>query len=195
MRAILSAYLNKDLTILAEQDLTTAPVTPTWRWLCRHPVCWLGFGFGTGLAPKAPGTFGTLPAIPLAALWLMLGLPLWLNIIFALLLFLVGIFICDYTEQALRRQDYGGIVWDEIVAMMLILFCIPAGWIWWLAAFVIFRFFDAVKPWPIRWFDARVHGGFGIMLDDLIAAIFSLLVLLLAGYCISSYDSNLNIFR
>ncbi|WP_420895140.1 phosphatidylglycerophosphatase A [Snodgrassella communis] len=172
------------MIILAKPETTTTPVTPTWRWLCKHPVCWLGFGFGTGLASKAPGTFGTLPAIPLAACWLLLDLPFWYSIVLAVLLFLVGIFICDYTEKALGRQDYGGIVWDEIAAMMLILFCIPTGWIWWLAAFAVFRFFDAVKPWPIRWFDARIHGGFGIMLDDLLAAVLSLLVLSLAGYLI-----------
>ncbi|WP_370659346.1 phosphatidylglycerophosphatase A [Snodgrassella alvi] len=172
------------MIILANSETTTPLVTPTWHWLCKHPVCWLGFGFGSGLAPKAPGTFGTLPALPLAALWLMLGFSFWYNIVFAVFLFLVGIFICDYTEKALHRQDYGGIVWDEIAAMVLILFCIPAGWIWWLAAFAVFRFFDAVKPWPIRWFDKRVHGGFGIMLDDLIAALFSLVVLLLSVYLI-----------
>lgn len=164
---------------------TTSPITPTWRWLCKHPICWLGFGFGTGLAPKAPGTFGTLPAIPLAAGWLMLDLPLWLNIAFAIILFLVGIPICDVTEKLLQRQDYGGIVWDEIAAMMLILFSIPISGVWWLVAFVLFRIFDALKPWPIRWFDARVHGGFGIMLDDLIAAIFSLIILLTALYFLS----------
>ena len=72
------------------------------------------------------------------------------------------------------RQDYGGIVWDEIAAMALVLFFVPQTWAWWLAAFAVFRFFDALKPWPIRWFDARIHGGLGIMLDDLLAAVFSL---------------------
>ena len=170
------------MIILANSESTIFPVTPTWRWLCKHPICWLGFGFGTGLAPKAPGTFGTLPALPLAALWLQLRLPLWLNILFGVILFLVGIPICDLTEKRLQRQDYGGIVWDEIAAMMLILFCIPCDFVWWVVAFAIFRFFDALKPWPIRWFDARIHGGLGIMLDDLIAALFSLMVLLSAVY-------------
>lgn len=170
---------------MTKLEPTTSPITPTWCWLCKHPICWLGFGFGTGLAPKAPGTFGTLPAIPLAAGWLMLDLPLWLNIAFAIILFLVGIPICDVTEKLLQRQDYGGIVWDEIAAMILILFSIPISGVWWLVAFVLFRIFDALKPWPIRWFDARVHGGFGIMLDDLIAAIFSLIILLTAVYFLS----------
>ena len=89
----------------------------------------------------------------------------------------MGIKICDVTERELGIQDYGGIVWDEIVAMMLVLAFVPQTFFWWLSAFVLFRLFDAVKPWPIRWFDARVHGGFGIMLDDVIAAGFALLVL------------------
>ena len=94
-----------------------------------------------------------------------------------LLLFIVGIKICDVTERELGIQDYGGIVWDEIVAMMLVLAFVPQTVFWWLLAFLLFRLFDAVKPWPIRWFDARVHGGFGIMLDDVIAAGFALVVL------------------
>lgn len=152
-------------------------VTPTLGWLVRRPICWLGFGFGTGLAPKAPGTFGTLPALPIAALVLSLQLPMWLNILVAAAFFVAGVVICARTEAALGQQDYGGIVWDEIAAMLLILLCIPASWGWWLAAFVLFRLLDALKPWPIRWFDARVHGGFGIMLDDLIAALITLALL------------------
>lgn len=154
----------------------STPIQPTWAWLWRRPICWLGFGFGTGLAPKAPGTFGTLPALPLAALMVWLGSPCWLNVVIAACLFVVGIPICSYTEKALGRQDYGGIVWDEIAAMTLILLFIPPSAWGWVVAFALFRLFDACKPWPIRWFDARIHGGFGIMLDDLIAALLSLLV-------------------
>ncbi|WP_066569123.1 phosphatidylglycerophosphatase A [Snodgrassella sp. CFCC 13594] len=154
---------------------------PTWRWLIRRPICWLGFGFGTGLAPKAPGTFGTLPALPLAAGILSLHLPIWLNLLVAIAFFVVGVVICARTEAALGQQDFGGIVWDEISAMLLILLFIPMTWGWWLAAFVLFRLFDAIKPWPIRWFDARIHGGFGIMLDDLIAALIVLLILKVTG--------------
>ena len=96
---------------------------------------------------------------------------------FCIALFFWGIRICGYTERELGIQDYGGIVWDEIVAMLLVLSLIPFKWSWWLAAFVIFRLFDALKPWPIKWFDRRIHGGLGIMLDDLIAAVMTLLVL------------------
>ncbi len=149
-------------------------------WLVRHPVCWLGFGFGTGLAPKAPGTFGTLPALPLAYLWLQAGASP-LSLAWACIpLFVIGIYICGHTERAIGRPDYGGIVWDEIVAMLLVLAWVPFTWWWWLAAFGLFRVLDALKPWPIKWFDARVHGGFGIMLDDVIAALFAIGLLQLA---------------
>ncbi|MGB4881800.1 MAG: phosphatidylglycerophosphatase A [Neisseria sp.] len=155
---------------------------PTFSWLLKRPICLLGFGFGTGLAPKAPGTFGTLPALPLAALCMALGIEgFWLALL-CLFLFIVGISICNHTEAQLGVHDYGGIVWDEIVAMMLILAFIPATWLWWLVAFATFRFFDAVKPQPIKWFDQQVSGGFGVMLDDIIAALMSLLLLKLGAY-------------
>lgn len=153
------------------------PIKPTLTWLLEKPICFLGFGFGSGLAPVAPGTFGTLPALPIAALLLALGLGPWGLTVLSVVLFFVGIGICDYTEKALGIQDYGGIVWDEIVAMILVLAWTPTGFWWWVLAFALFRFFDAVKPWPIRFFDAKVHGGFGIMLDDVIAAGFALVVL------------------
>lgn len=92
-------------------------------------------------------------------------------------LFFLGIWICNVTERALGVHDYGGIVWDEIVAMLLVLACIPQGLGWWTTAFIVFRFFDAVKPPPIRWFDRQVSGGLGIMLDDIIAAVMSIMVL------------------
>ncbi len=172
-------WRQKDSTILAKQ---LPAFKPTFAWLLQRPVCLLGFGFGTGLAPKAPGTFGTLPALPLAALCMALGVDgIWLALL-CVPLFIAGIAICNRTEAALGVHDYGGIVWDEIVAMMLVLAFVPATWAWWLAAFVVFRFFDAVKPQPIRWFDERVSGGFGVMLDDIIAALMSVLLLKLLGY-------------
>lgn len=154
-----------------------AEIKPNFKWLLARPVCMLGFGFGSGLAPKAPGTFGTLPAIPIAFLLAVVGVSVWMWLAVSLVLFIGGVFICSETERQLGIQDYGGIVWDEIAAMVLILGFVPFTWGWWLAAFVVFRILDAVKPWPIKWFDARIHGGLGIMLDDLIAALFSLVVL------------------
>ncbi|MDO4997065.1 MAG: phosphatidylglycerophosphatase A [Neisseria sp.] len=150
---------------------------PTFAWLWQRPICFLGFGFGTGLAPKAPGTFGTLPALPLAYLCISLGISGWYLAFLCFILFVFGVYVCNVCERELGVEDYGGIVWDEIVAMMLVLAFVPLSLGWWLLAFAVFRFFDAVKPPPIRWFDERLHGGFGIMWDDIIAALFSLLVL------------------
>lgn len=154
-----------------------AEFKPSFAWLLQRPWCFLAFGFGSGLAPKAPGTFGTLPALPMAFILFLLGVSGWCLALLCAVLFFWGIKICDHAEKELGMQDYGGIVWDEIVAMMLVLAFVPFKWHWWLAAFVLFRLFDALKPWPIKWFDARIHGGFGIMLDDVIAALMTLLVL------------------
>ena len=154
----------------------------TWQWLVKRPVCFIGFGFGTGLAPKAPGTFGTLPALFIAGLLLGCGLGKFGLAALSVILFFIGIWICDVTERSIGVHDYGGIVWDEIAAMMLVLACVPQGLGWWLAAFAAFRFFDAVKPPPIRWFDQKVRGGFGVMLDDFIAALFAIAAVHFLGW-------------
>lgn len=155
---------------------------PTFSWLKSRPLCLLGFGFGSGLAPVAPGTFGTLPALPIAFVLYLIGITGWWLAALCVILFVWGIWICSLTERELGIQDYGGIVWDEIVAMLLVLAFVPFHWAWWLAAFAVFRLFDALKPWPIKWLDKRVHGGLGIMLDDAVAAGFTLVVLHIAEW-------------
>ncbi|HQS57257.1 MAG TPA: phosphatidylglycerophosphatase A [Gallionellaceae bacterium] len=149
---------------------------PDWRLLVSHPAHFFSLGFGSGLMPKGPGTAGTLVAFPLY--W---GLaPLmndYLFLLFLLLAFIIGISICDKTGRALGVPDHGGIVWDEIVAFMLVLFFTPAGIYWQILAFVLFRFFDIVKPQPIKYFDQNMHGGLGVMFDDLLAAGYALLCL------------------
>jgi phosphatidylglycerophosphatase A len=137
----------------------------------RNPVHLLAFGLGSGLAPKAPGTFGTIAALPLC--WLVYPLSDLLYLLVTLALFVVGIWICDRTSRDLGVHDHGGIVWDEWVGMLVTLWMVPPGWIWWLAAFVLFRLFDILKPWPISWLDRHVEGGFGIMLDDLLAGLLA----------------------
>lgn len=154
-----------------------AHTKPTFSWLIQRPICYLGFGFGTGLAPVAPGTFGTLPALPIAYILIHLGISGMGLALLCLPLFLLGICICEHTERTLGIADYGGIVWDEIVAMMFILAFVPFTWTWWLLAFAVFRLLDASKPFPIKWFDQRIHGGFGIMLDDMLAAVMSVAIL------------------
>lgn len=151
-------------------------IRPTFSFVFGHPAHWLAFGFGTGLARFAPGTFGTLVAFPL---FYLLQPQLSVTGFFVLLvaMFVVGIWACDKTGRDLGVSDHGGMVWDEIVAMMLVLFIAPDGWLWQAFAFLGFRFFDIVKPAPIRHFDRTMKGGFGVMFDDIIAAFYTLLVL------------------
>lgn len=151
-------------------------VKPGWRFLFRHPAHFLAFGFGSGLARRAPGTFGTLAAFPIY--WYLA--PRLSDAMFLLVLagsFAIGVRACDITGKALGVSDYGGIVWDEVVAFLLVLFFTPPGWEWSLLAFALFRFFDIVKPPPIRYFDSNWHGGLGVMFDDLLAAGYALLCL------------------
>jgi len=151
-------------------------VQPNWRFLFSHPAHLLSFGFGSGLARKAPGTFGTLVAFPFY--WYLA--PRLSDMLFILVLiwaFAVGVWVCNITGKALGVADYGGIVWDEVVAFLLVLFFTPNEPAWQLLAFALFRFFDIVKPQPIRYFDKNWHGGLGVMFDDLLAAGYALLCL------------------
>ncbi|MEW5944175.1 MAG: phosphatidylglycerophosphatase A [Pseudomonadota bacterium] len=145
---------------------------PDWKFITRRPAHFLAFGFGSGLSPKAPGTIGTLAAFPLY--WLFSGLAPAVYLAVVAGLFAAGVRWCDVTGRALGVEDYGGIVWDEIVAFLLVLAFVPQT-VWGFAAgFALFRLFDIWKPFPIRWFDRRVGGGFGVMLDDLLAAGYAL---------------------
>lgn len=143
--------------------------------LLKSPVHLLALGFGAGLSPKAPGTVGTLVGVAGYAFIEPLG---WrAHGLIVLLAALAGIWICGESARRLGVHDHGGIVWDEIVGYWLTMWLAPPGWSWMLAGFVLFRFFDIVKPWPIRVLDRRVHGGFGIMVDDLVAGVFAALCL------------------
>jgi phosphatidylglycerophosphatase A len=151
-------------------------IRPDSRFMLSHPAHFVALGFGTGLAPVAPGTVGTLLAFPLYSLLaLQMGALALFGVI--LLLFAVGVWACERTGRAMGIADHSGMVWDEVVAMMLILLIVPAGVSWWIAAFFLFRFFDVVKPPPIRHFDRTLKGGFGVMFDDILAAFYTLLVL------------------
>jgi phosphatidylglycerophosphatase A len=139
----------------------------------------LAFGFGSGLSPFAPGTAGSLAAIPLAWPLTQLSLPVALGLLAALFVF--GVWLCGRVGRRLGVHDHSGIVFDEFVGLWLVLVCVPLNWVWWLAAFALFRLFDAAKPWPISWLDRRIHGGLGVMLDDLLAGVFCLVILVPAG--------------
>lgn len=146
----------------------------------KNPIHFLALGFGAGLVPKLPGTAGT-------AVGVLIYLPLqslhWLYyLLLVLILFVVGIWLCAKSAAELAVHDHPGIVWDEIVGYLIAMTAAPQGWGWIMLGFCLFRLFDINKPWPIRWLDQHVKGGFGIMIDDVLAGIFSVAILQLIAY-------------
>ena len=151
---------------------------PTPQFAASHPAHLIAFGFGAGLSPWAPGTAGTLLAWPIG--WFFGGAyPPAIMLCTLGVLFVVGIWACGLTGRRLGVHDHGGMVWDEFVAFLVILAIVPRTLEWQAAAFVAFRFFDIAKPPPIRWLERRYHGGFGVMIDDVLAAGYTLLLLAL----------------
>lgn len=149
---------------------------PDFRFVFAHPAHFVSFGFGVGLMRLAPGTFGTLLALPLY--WYLLRALSPLEALLTLaVLFAIGVWACSVTGRDLGVADHGAMVWDEVVAFLLILLVAPEQPAWQAAAFFLFRAFDVVKPSPIREFERRVKGGLGVMADDILAAGYTLLVL------------------
>jgi thiamine-monophosphate kinase len=138
-------------------------------------VQFLAFGFGSGLAPRAPGTAGTLVAIPLYLLFAGSSLAVYSAV--CVIAVAIGVWLCGRASKELGIHDHPGIVWDEFAGYWITLWAVPASWHGVLLGFLVFRFFDIAKPWPISWCDRHVHGGFGIMLDDVLAGVISCAVL------------------
>ena len=141
----------------------------------RDPVHFLAFGFGSGLLPIAPGTWGSF--FTALVYWWFAPVDLYVLLGISAVLFVLGIWICGTSSRRLGVHDHGGIVWDEIVGMLLTLSVVPPEPLWIVAAFFAFRLFDVWKPWPIRDVDHSLHGGLGIMLDDVLAAAYAALAL------------------
>jgi phosphatidylglycerophosphatase A len=160
-----------------------ATMRVTARQVFTDPVNFLAFGFGTGLAPKAPGTVGSLPGVLLA--WLTLPLAMEWRIGVAVGFIVLGIWICGESARRIGVHDHPGIVWDEIAGMYLALLVVPPQIVLWALGFGLFRLFDIWKPWPIRDLDHRLAGGTGIMLDDLVAALYAASIMAIGGWIIS----------
>ena len=141
----------------------------------KDPVVLIAVGFGSGLAPKAPGTAGTVVAVPLYLM--MQPLPLATYLLVTTILFIAGIWVCTYTAEKLGEHDHPSIVIDEIVGYLVTMIAAPEGWLPVIAGFVLFRLLDAVKPWPISWFDRSLNGGLGIMVDDVVAGIIAMVII------------------
>ena len=142
----------------------------------KNPIYFLAFGFGSGLSPIAPGTFGTLAAIPIY-LALTYSVNSLVYLLIVVLFSLLGFWLCDKTAKGLGVHDHPGIVWDEIVGFLITMYLIPLSWVWIIVGFLLFRVFDILKPWPIHYLDEKVENGIGIMLDDILAGIFAWVVL------------------
>ena len=162
--------INKWLKKLRDKAPPPAP-----RSVWTNPIHFIACGFGIGLLPIMPGTFATLAAIPL---YLMLvKLPLWAYISITVILVIAGLWLCHVTNRDFGTDDHPAAVWDEISCFLIVMIAVPTTWYYIAIGFILFRLFDIWKPGPIGWVDRHVHGGIGVMLDDILAALFSLAIL------------------
>jgi len=155
-------------------------VKPTDKLSLTNPVHFLALGFGSGLAPKAPGTFGTLAALPVW--WLLAQGGSLVYVVGTLLAVAIGPYICGQAARDMGIHDHGSIVWDEVAGYLVTMLFAPISVLWALVGFALFRFFDILKPWPISWLDKQLDGGTGIMADDILAGVCAALVLQLLLY-------------
>lgn len=155
------------------ENYGNSKLTP--KQILTDPLLFLAFGFGSGLVKKAPGTMGTLAAIPLYLLFVQFNS--WIYGLLTLIATIGGVWICDVAAKKLDEHDFGGIVWDEVAGYLITMLFVPFSWQTMSVGFVLFRIFDILKPQPIKWIDAKVSGGLGVMLDDVLAGLFAGLLL------------------
>lgn len=164
--------------------MTTSADKMTFHALLKRPACLLALGLGSGLSPKAPGTVGTLAAIPFYLLMQHLSLGMYLLVV--LVSFMVGVWLCQRASDWLQEDDASPIVWDEFVGFWVTMIAAPTGWLWIVLGFVLFRFFDIIKPWPVSVADKKLHGGLGVMLDDVLAGGYAAILIQVIYYTISN---------
>ena len=170
------------MNIFLNSEYGRHKLTP--KQILSDPVLFLAFGFGSGMSKKAPDTMGTLAAIPFYWLFAQTN-----SVVYGLLMLVVsviGIWICGIAADKLGEHDFGGIVWDEIAGYLITMWLVPLTWQTIIVGFILFRIFDILKPWPIKWLDQHVHGGFGIMIDDVLAAVFAGFLLFLGVQVINA---------
>lgn len=148
-------------------------IAPQSAW--TNPLHFITFGFGSGTMPYAPGTFGTLACIPFYLLFQ--GMIWWQYLIVTIIVALIGIYLCGRTCKEIGVHDHPGTVFDEFVGFFVTMLFAPVGWVWIVVGFVLFRFFDICKPWPIKWLDQNIHGGLGVVLDDIVAGVFAMVIM------------------
>lgn len=153
------------------QKNVARPPHTTWT----NPIHFITCGFGVGTFPFFPGTIGTLFSIPIVIM--LSHTPLWFYLFTCVALFFIGMYCADITNRDFGTSDHPAAVIDEIATFPIVMIAIPLTWYYLLIGFCLFRFFDIVKPGPIRWVDKHVHGGFGVMFDDVLAALCSLIIL------------------
>lgn len=151
------------------------PIPPVPKAVWYNPLYFIGFGLGSGAAPFAPGTFGTLMAIPFYLL--LRPLPLLYYLLFTIIFIAASSWLCDYLSRQLHEHDHPGMCIDEFAGFFVTMINAPHGWGWVLLGFLLFRLFDVWKPWPIRYIDEKIHGGFGMVLDDVIAGLFGMTII------------------
>ena len=161
--------------IQKKRDLNTLSNRTKPSDLLKSPILFFAFGMGSGLAPKAPGTAGTMVAL---LIWFFLAdLPLEIYVVIVAIAAIFGIYLCGRAAKDLGIHDHPGIVWDEFVGFWIAMIGLPVTWSSIIAGFFLFRIFDILKPWPISWIDKNFHGGLGIMLDDVVAGLATAIVI------------------
>ena len=159
------------------------PAQLGWQYL-KNPLHCLSLGFGCGLSPIAPGTVGTLLGVGLY--WLLADFDVAVYVVIVLGLIVIGILTAAYTSRALEAQDPSAIVIDEVVGILVACIALPESFVWLVLAFVLFRAFDILKPWPIAWIDRYGVGGVGIVGDDLLAGVYTLVCIQVAAYLVGA---------
>lgn len=163
-------------------ERASKPIPPVPAAVFRNPLYFIAFGFGSGLVPFAPGTFGTLLAIPFYLCLRSLSLPAYLLFVIAFIAF--SSWLCDYISEQTKTHDHPGMCIDEFAGFFVTMINAPAGILWIILGFALFRLFDIWKPWPIRYLDEHLHGGFGMVFDDVVAGLFGFVIIQLLYYCI-----------